>query len=116
MMAMPLHPDAVEFDAMECCAMERASAQEVHKPLIKECMKTIGEVHPVYKTSLLLGIFQHMLYLAFIPHAVHRTLYAQLATAEKGTFERLEDQLLDCGHLASEHRNALDAVWVKMQS
>lgn len=116
LMEVPLHPNAVEFDEVECCAMERASIQEVHQPLIWEYMARIGEVHPVYKASLVLGIFKNMLHVTFIPHMAHRTLYASLASAEKNILEQaqIEGLVLDCEHTLKQHCEALDAINAKM--
>ncbi len=114
-MEAPLHPDAVEFDAVECCAMQRASTQDAHEPFIQEYLLEVTKTHPRYTAPMLLGIFQHTVFLAFIPTDAHRTLYARLAAAEKATFEKPYDQLLECGHMATEHWKALTAVWVKMQ-
>ena len=110
-----LHPDAVEFGMMECCAMQRASIQEIHQPFIQEYLAGVAKIHPSCKASVFLGIFQHTLHLVFIPTDAHRTLYAELAAAEKVTFEKSEDQMLECGHLTTEHLGALGAVWVKMR-
>jgi len=115
-MEVPLHPDAVEFDEVECCAMERASVQEVHQQLIREYITSLGEIHPVYRASLLLGIFKNTFFPVFVPTDVQRILYARLASAEKATFEKSEDHILECGHLVTEHWRALDAVCVKMMS
>lgn len=117
-MEAPLHPDAVEFDEVECCAMERASAQEIHQPLIREYMACIGEVHPVYRSSLLLGIFKNTLHLTFLPHTAHRTLYASIAFAEKSVLEQTQSEgfVLDCEHTLKQHCDALDSVCAKMAS
>jgi hypothetical protein len=115
-MEVPLHPDAVEFDEVECCAMERASVQEVHQPLIREYMARIGEVHPVYRASLLLGIFENVFHLTLVPHTAHCTLYASLAFAEKSVLEQQqgEDIVLDCEHTIQQHRDALKVICVKI--
>ena len=117
-MEVPLHPDAVEFDEVECCAMERASVQEVHQPLIREYMARIGEVHPIYRSSLILGIFKNTLHLVFIPGMAHRVLYVSLASAEKNILEQAQnkDFMLDCEHTLQQHCDALDAICVKMTS
>lgn len=113
-MEVPIPEGVVDFDEVECCAMERASVQEVHQQLIREYITSLGEIHPVYRASLLLGIFKNTFSPAFVPTDVQRTLYARLAGAEKATFEKPEDHTLECGHLVTEHRKALDAVCAKM--
>ncbi|MDP3769752.1 MAG: hypothetical protein Q8R40_02340 [bacterium] len=102
-----LHPNAVEFDEMECCAMQRASTQEIHRALIKKLMALHNE-------DVFLGIFKYTVHLVFIPSNMHSTLYMSLAAAEKASFEKPEDERLECGHLATEHWKALDEVCHKM--
>lgn len=114
-MSKQLHPMAVEFDTMECCAMERARRQEAHQSFINGYLASVRMNDLKYGVSVLLGIFQHTLHLVFIPTDVHRTLYAELARMEKAALEKPEDEKFECGHMASEHWKALDAVWVKMQ-
>lgn len=115
-MEVPLHPNAVEFDESECCAMERASTQEIHQPLIGEYMASIGEIHPVYRASLLLGIFKNTFHLTFVPRMAHRVLYASLASAEKNILEQAQSEglVLDCEHTFKQHCDALDAICAKM--
>ena len=111
----PLHPDAVEFDAMECCALERACAQEMHLPFVEQYLAGMGETHPIYKALILLGIFKHTFHLVFIPHEIHRVVYAHIAAAEKETLDQCKDALLECGHTAEQHCDALGNVWVKIK-
>lgn len=115
-MEVTLNPDAVEFDEVACCAMERASIQEAHQVLIKECVAAMGEIHPIYKASLFLGVFQYTVHLVFIPHAGHRTLYSTLASAEKNILEQEQDKdkIFECGHTVQNHCDALDTINVKM--
>ena len=116
-MEVPLYAGAVEFNEVECCAMERASAQEIHQPLIREYMVRIGEAHPVYKAHLLLEIFKYMFSPVFVPASMtHCTLYSCLASAEKNVLgqKQREGFVLDCEHTIQEHCDALDAVCIKM--
>ena len=114
-MDMPTNPDVVEFDALECCALERACAQEAYLPFVHEYLAGTGEAHPVYKAMILLGIFKHTFYLAFIPHEVHRVVYAHVAAEEKAALEQCKDTMLECGHLASLHCEALGNAWAKIK-
>lgn len=113
-MIRPLHPDAVVFDEVECCAMERASTQEIHQELIKEYLGSFEYVSQPAKEYLLLGVFKYTVRLAFIPAVIHRTLYSALASAEKASLEKPEDEMLECGHSATRHWEALDAICIKM--
>jgi len=70
---------------------------------------------PESKVSVLLGIFHHTTHMAFMPNEVHRTFYAKLAAAGKAALEKPYEQILECGHKATEHWKAFDAVWTKMQ-
>ncbi len=110
-----LHPLAVEFDVTECCAMERACVQVVHQRFIEEYLASVRMTDPQYGPRVLLKFFDHTNHLVFMPTDVHRTLYAELARREKAALEKPEDEVLECGHLASEHGKALESVWVKMQ-
>ena len=112
----PLHPDAVEFDAMECCALECACGKEAHASFVREYLGKIGESHPLYKASLILGIFQHTFHLAFIPSEVHRVVYAHIANTERELLAQDKEALLDsCGHTANQHCQALESVWAKIK-
>lgn len=115
-MEVSSHPYAVEFDEVECCAMQRASIQEAHQPLIREYMAHIGEIHPVYRASLLLGVFKDVFYVTFVPHKGHCMLYASLAAAEKNILEQKQNEnfTLDCEHTIQQHCGALDMVVAKM--
>ncbi len=110
-----LHPLAVEFDATECCAMERACVQDAHQRFIEEYLVAVRMTDPQYNPRVLLEIFDHTNHLVFMPTDVHRALYAELARMEKAALEKPEDEALECGHMASEHWKALESVWVKMQ-
>ena len=111
----PLHPDAVGFDAMECCALERACAQEIHLPFVHNYLAATGEVHPIYKAAVMLGIFKHSFRLEFIPHEIHRVVYAHVAAAEREILKQSNDALLECGHTAEQHCEALARVWAKIK-
>ena len=114
-MDMPLHPDAVEFDAVECCALERACAQEIHQMFVEQYLAGTGEMHPAYKASMLLGIFTHTFHLVFIPHEIHRVVYAHIAAAEKEMLEQNKDMIFDCGHAAELHGEAIGKVLAKIK-
>ena len=114
-MDTPLHPDVVEFDAMECCALERACGQEMYIPFVEQYVAGTGEAHPVYKTLVLLGIFKHTFHLIFIPNEIHRVVYGHIAAAEREMLGLRKDILLECGHTAEQHCDALGNVWVKIK-
>lgn len=114
-MSRLLAPGAVEFDAVACCALERAGTQEVHQPFIQEYLAGMQKVRPTYTARTLLGIFTHTLQLTFIPDTVHRVLYSSLALAEIAVLEKSDYILLECGHLVHEHCEALDTVYANMK-
>ena len=116
-MDIPLHADAVELDMIECCALERGCAQEAHLPFVQEYLAGIGERHPVYKALIMLGIFKNTLHLEFVPHEIYRVVYSYIAAAEKVALEadKDADAMLNCGHTAEQHCEALGNVWTKIK-
>ena len=111
----PLHRDAVEFDAMECCALERACEQDAHMRFVEDYLTAMPEPHPLYKASLVLGIFKNTFHLAFIPHEVHRVVYSQIAAVEREVLVQYGDVQLECGHKAAEHCEVLAGIYAKMK-
>ena len=114
MIRVRLHPSAVEFGELECCALRRAAAEKGHQPFIASFIARANETHPPYRVSVLSEIFEKTTRLVFIPRHVHQSFYLQLASRERELIERRGDIGLSCGHAVKQHVEALTGICLKM--
>ena len=114
MIHVRLHPSAVEFGELECCALRKAAAEKDHQPFIASFIARVNETHPPYRVSVLSEIFEKTTRLVFIPRQVHRSFYLHLASKERELIERRGDISLSCGHSVKQHLEALNRICLKM--
>ena len=114
MIRVHLHPSAVEFGELECCALRRAAAEKDHQPFIASYIARVGEAHPPHQVSALSETFKNTTRLVFTPQRVHRSFYLHLASRERELIERRGDIGLSCGHSTQQHVEALTGVCLKM--
>lgn len=109
-----LHPSAVEFGELECCALRKATAEKEHQPFIASFIARVNETHPPYRVSVLSEIFENTTRYIFIPWQVHRSFYLHLAARERELIERRGDISPGCGHSVKQHLEALAGIGLKM--
>ncbi len=110
-----IHPLAVKFEEVECCALKTAIANISHRPFIQEGIEKAKEAEPKHKWSILTEVFKNTLRLVFIPGAIHRNFYFNLAVREKKQITESNGvMVVPCNHSAAEHIKALDNICFMM--
>lgn len=109
-MLFPVHPAAIEFNEIDCCAMRKATTEKDHQPFIQAFIQEARRDNLPYTVSVLWEIFEKTVRLVFIPRKIHRSFYLGLATMEKKLLGRSESNVLECGHSAKQHSEALARI------
>ena len=116
MVSARIHPDAVEFDTLMCCAMEQASKVNNCEQLLRKYGAEVTMAGLRHDLDILLGIFHNTTSLVFIPTRIHSILYSSIAQTERKRLDSLGDERLDCGHSAAQHREAFLDICVKLMT
>ncbi|MDP3956542.1 MAG: hypothetical protein Q8P97_00925 [bacterium] len=114
MMNVRLHPSAVAFGELQCCALRKATFELDHQSYITSFLNEVRETDSPCQISILLEIFEKTARFVFIPRQIHRSFYLGLAVREMELIRRRKDTNLDCGHSAKEHQKALGDIYAKM--
>ncbi len=113
-MLFPVHPAAIEFNEVDCCALRKARIEKDHQPFIGTFLTKARKGNLPYNVSVLLEIFEKTVRLVFIPHAIHRSFYLNLAVMEKKLLEGSGGSVLECGHSVNQHVSALARICANM--
>ena len=113
-----LHPAAIEFGRVECCALKSAMASGVDDQFIKTAIAEAQRTAPDYQWKILIEVFIRTERMTFIPYPVRRGFYLNLALKEKAHVKDILLQSEDvhgtpyflCGHSLAEHIVALDNI------
>ena len=109
-MNLPRHPDSLEFNVMECCAMCRAIVNFMHGYLSQ-----MGDARPFHIASDLLRHFQHNTAPVILPLNITECTFCSLfVSAERTVLEENQDAMLSCGHSARQHCKAMDSISIKL--
>ncbi|MDP2677074.1 MAG: hypothetical protein Q8O83_05355 [bacterium] len=106
-----IHPDAVKFNEIACCAFTNLQSDVSD---IKEVYsKEIGEKGEKW-VNLFLTIFSNTSRLHFIPSKTHTGFYTDIINKEYEHLKMLPDSMLICGHSPEQHMHALDGIAKKL--
>lgn len=109
MVKIKVHPLAVKFEEIECCALKTAIADASNSQFIKESIEKARQTEPEYSWSFLTEMFERTGLFIFVPHQIHRAFYFNLAVMEKKRLEQ-EGKALSCDHTLVEHIKALNNI------
>ncbi|PIR69896.1 MAG: hypothetical protein COU47_00460 [Candidatus Niyogibacteria bacterium CG10_big_fil_rev_8_21_14_0_10_46_36] len=100
-----IHPDAITFGAVACCALANLQSDA-------------SEIQEAYRTRVprkewvagFLSIFRDTTQLIFIPTETHKDFYMEVIEKEFEALKTTKEDALVCGHTPSEHIEALCKV------
>jgi len=113
-MFFPVHPAAIEFNEIDCCALRKATTENDHQPFIRAFIREARKDNLLNNVSVLLEIFEKTVRLVFIPRTIHRSFYLYLVVMEKKLLEGSEGSVLECGHSAKQHGETLARICASM--
>ena len=111
---LKIHPLAISFGELECCALRSAVNRADHEVYIKTFIRDIEFLHPEFKAALLVDIFEKSNRLEFIPRPLHMSFYSTLAISERKILSLSEIEVLICGHTKKEHIAALEKIFCEV--